>query len=81
MKIISLEKENYDASDSLICALAFINVNRYGIEKPTIINSLIYKTENEIFNFTEINVSTKLHRIRTKLKEVLVGRGYYYGKK
>ena len=35
----------------------------------------------EIFNFTEINISTKLHRIRTKLKEVLVERGYYYGKK
>ena len=35
----------------------------------------------EVFNFTEINVSTKLHRIRTKLKEVLEGRGYYYGKK
>ena len=43
----NLKKENYDASDSLICALAFINVNRYGIEKPTIISSIINKGESE----------------------------------
>lgn len=32
----NIAKENYDACDSLICALAFINVNKYGISKPTI---------------------------------------------
>jgi hypothetical protein len=31
-----LKKENYDACDSLICALAYININHYGVEKPTI---------------------------------------------
>jgi len=31
-----LKKENYDACDSLICALAYINVNRYGIEVPSV---------------------------------------------
>jgi hypothetical protein len=38
-----LKKENYDACDSLICALAYININHYGIEKPTIVD---YKKEN-----------------------------------
>jgi hypothetical protein len=38
-----LKKENYDACDSLICALAYININHYGIEKPTIVE---YKKEN-----------------------------------
>ena len=32
-----LKKENYDACDSLICALAYININHHGIEKPTIV--------------------------------------------
>lgn len=32
-----LKKENYDACDSLICALAYVNINHHGIEKPTIV--------------------------------------------
>lgn len=31
-----LKKENYDACDSLICALAYININHHGIEEPVI---------------------------------------------
>ena len=31
-----LMKENYDACDSLVCALAYVNINHHGIEKPTI---------------------------------------------
>jgi hypothetical protein len=41
-----IRKENYDACDSLVCTLAYINVNRYGIEKPEIINHEYIKTEN-----------------------------------
>jgi hypothetical protein len=42
-----LKKENYDACDSLVCALAYINLNRYGILKPevsfTVINQIYGK--------------------------------------
>lgn len=30
------KKENYDACDSLICALAYVNINHHGIERPII---------------------------------------------
>ena len=30
----NIKKENYDACDSLVCTLAYININRYGLEKP-----------------------------------------------
>ena len=43
-----LKKENYDACDSLICALAYVNINHHGIEKPTIISSNIYDDKDEI---------------------------------
>ena len=38
-----LKKENYDACDSLVCALAYVNINRHGIEKPVIQQSMITK--------------------------------------
>lgn len=41
-----LKKENYDACDALVCALAYVNVNRYGIEKPLVIKSKIEKQDN-----------------------------------
>lgn len=31
-----LRKENFDACDSLVCALAFINLNRNGLDKPVL---------------------------------------------
>ena len=31
-----LAKENYDACDALICTLAYININHYGLDKPSI---------------------------------------------
>jgi hypothetical protein len=40
-----IKKENYDACDSLVCALAYVNVNRNGLEEPIIKNSLIEKTD------------------------------------
>lgn len=42
-----IAKENYDACDSLICALAYINVNRYGVAKPAIIDNKVEETGNE----------------------------------
>ena len=43
-----IKKENYDACDSLVCVLAYININRYGVEKPKIIQSTITQSDNEI---------------------------------
>lgn len=36
-----IKKENYDACDSLVCALAYININRYGVEEPKIISTIV----------------------------------------
>lgn len=47
-----LKKENYDACDSLVCALAYVNVNRYGLTKPTIKQCIVEKNEKE---------NTKIH--------------------
>ena len=43
-----LKKENYDACDSLICALAYVNVNHHGIEKPTIVDYGIEEKDSQI---------------------------------
>ena len=42
-----LKKENYDACDSLVCALAYINTKRYGEINPEIV-SVQEKENNEI---------------------------------
>ena len=42
-----LKKENYDACDSLVCSLAYVNINRYGVEKPKIINSIVQQFEGK----------------------------------
>lgn len=48
-----LKKENYDACDSLICAIAYININHYGIEKPTItVYNKIESNEEIVINYT-----------------------------
>ena len=36
-----IKKENYDACDSLVCALAYVNINRNGIKEPVITQSVI----------------------------------------
>ena len=50
-----LKKENFDACDALICALAYININHYGIEKPVI------KESKKIENDTSIIYNYKTH--------------------
>lgn len=42
-----LKKENYDACDSLVCALAYININHHGIEIPSILTYDIEKNNNK----------------------------------
>ena len=42
-----LKKENYDACDSLVCALAHSNIMRYGLDKPTIVDSQVTETDDE----------------------------------
>lgn len=52
-----LKKENYDACDSLVCVLAYINVTRNEkIAMPTITNSNVEYTDNEII----VSYTTKL---------------------
>ena len=51
-----LKKENYDACDALICALAYVNINHHGIDKPTITNVRESKTKLE----TIIEYDTKI---------------------
>ena len=55
-----LKKENYDACDSLVCVLAFINLYKNGnvMEPPTIVESMIDnvhpENESEIYYTTSI---------------------------
>lgn len=51
-----LKKENYDACDSLICALAYVNINHHGIEKPKILESEWIVEDN----ITKIKYKTKI---------------------
>ena len=51
-----LKKENYDACDSLVCALAYVNINHHGVEKPIITGSAVTEEENEI----KIEYTTKI---------------------
>ena len=52
----NLKKENFDACDSLVCALAYINVNHHGIENPIIDKYNVEETETN----TVINYETKI---------------------
>lgn len=51
-----LKKENYDACDSLICALAYININHHGLDEAKIIEHSISEENSEIV----INYKTKI---------------------
>lgn len=50
------KKENYDACDSLICALAYVNINHHGPERPVIQNVNVEKKEDK----TIISYQTKI---------------------
>lgn len=42
-----IKKENYDACDSLVCALAYVNINRHGIASPVIKETVITQEVNK----------------------------------
>lgn len=42
-----IKKENYDACDSLVCGLAYVNINRYGLQDATIKDVIISESENK----------------------------------
>ena len=54
-----LKKENYDACDSLICALAYININHHGIEKP-ILADVRYTESSDRNSETLISYKVKI---------------------
>ena len=64
-----LKKENYDACDSLICALAYININHHGVEKPVIANYSKEETENEIIFSYETKIWDRIYRKTLILKK------------
>ena len=69
-----LKKENYDACDSLVCALAHSNIMRYGLDKPTIVDCQITETENEtIIEYTtkvwDRSISKKIMLTKEKISE------------
>ena len=53
-----LKKENFDACDSLICALAYININHHGLEEPTLLSYEKEELKNEIIFKYKTNGST-----------------------
>lgn len=66
-----LKKENYDACDSLICALAYVNINHHGLETPTISDTSIETTGDE----TIINYTTKIWDRTYEKKLILKNQG------
>lgn len=64
-----LKKENYDACDSLVCVLAYINNKRYGDINPEIVDSNI--TVNEETNDTLIEYTVRVWD-KTYKKEILL---------
>jgi hypothetical protein len=64
-----IKKENYDACDALVCAIAYINVNRHGIETPTITQSVIHEKDNH----TEIEYTLQMWG-RTMEKKMTINR-------
>jgi hypothetical protein len=62
-----LKKENYDACDSLICALAYVNINHHGIEPINIGDSQIIDNEDGIV----VEYTTKIWDREYKKKLIL----------
>lgn len=65
-----IKKENYDACDSLVCVLAYINLNRYGLVKPDITDVIIHQKDGED---TEIFYTLKVWDREYERKIILQG--------
>ena len=53
-----LKKENFDACDSLICALAYININHYGLDDVKVVGATFFTTTET--NKIRIEYKTKI---------------------
>ena len=53
-----LKKENFDACDSLICALAYVNINHHGVDNVKI-SKVTYDTSQDSKE-TRISYTTKI---------------------
>lgn len=62
-----LKKENYDACDSLICALAYVNINHHGLAKPTVVDSEMTCVDGKLV----VNYTTSLWGRKFEKKLVL----------
>lgn len=64
-----IKKENYDACDALVCALAYVNVNRYGIEEPLVNDVEIKQVGNETHISYTVNIWDKIYKKTLCLSE------------
>lgn len=64
-----LKKENYDACDALICTLAYVNVNRYGIEKPLVNGVIVSEYDNRTKIEYTVNIWNKTYPKTLTLKK------------
>jgi len=59
----NLKKQDYDACDSIVCVLAYINQKRYGELNPKITNQTIKKLDNNKTEITyDVNVWDKVFK-------------------
>lgn len=56
-----LKKENYDACDSLVCGLAFINIKNYGTDDCNIISYNIETNKNQTIIYYKIKIWNKIY--------------------
>ena len=64
-----LKKENYDACDSLVCALAYININHHGIEQATVLDSKIVELEDSYDITYHTKIWDKVYEKKIVLKK------------
>lgn len=64
-----LKKENYDACDSLVCALAYININHHGIEQATVLDSNIVELEDSYDITYRTKIWDKVYEKKIVLKK------------
>lgn len=65
-----LKKENFDACDSLICALAYVNINHHGVDDVKI-SEVAYDTSQDSKE-TRISYTTKIWNKKYKKTLILV---------
>lgn len=63
------QKENYDACDSLICVLAYVNINHHGLEKPRIKSYNIVENDDNITVFYETEIWDRVYQKKVILSK------------